>query len=144
MDGLLLIQRICGDKERAMVHRGPGEPANLELHRDALENAKELIRQKLVDCGERNWEESKPIADSENRYLTDHSMHEFGKWYLATKEGIAEDTKEHYEFPFGDFHKIFRSSVIAIKQRAAQYKHEEIEQAADELLAMIDDQVCEA
>ena len=127
-----------------MVHRGPGEPANLELHRDALENAKELIRQKLVDCGERNWEESKPIADSENRYLTDHSMHEFGKWYLATKEGIAEDTKEHYEFPFGDFHKIFRSSVIAIKQRAAQYKHEEIEQAADELLAMIDDQVCEA
>jgi len=38
----------------------------------------------------------------------------------------------------GDFRKVHRDGLIAAKQRAAQNDYTDIEQAADELLEMID------
>ena len=69
---------------------------------------------------------------------------DYGKWFLATLVGTDTDTKEHYEFPVGNFKEIFRSGIIAAKHRAAQFGHREIEQAASELLEMIDKDVCKA
>ena len=43
-------------------------------------------------------------------------------------------------FPYGDFHRVHRSGLIAAKQRAAQRDHDDIERAADELLVLLDAQ----
>lgn len=50
----------------------------------------------------------------------------------------SEDTKGRYAFPFGDFSRLNRSGLMSAKQRAAQYEHKEIEEAADRLLEQLD------
>jgi hypothetical protein len=49
-----------------------------------------------------------------------------------------EDTKGHYEFPYGDFKKVHRCGLISAESRAGQYKHFDIEKAAHHLHEMID------
>jgi hypothetical protein len=63
-------------------------------------------------------------------------MDEYAKWFLAI-DG-EKDNKTSYKFPFGDFEKVHRGAVIAAKVRAGQYHHKDIEDAADELLQIID------
>ena len=84
---------------------------------------------------------NEPIADSEDRFLNDHTMEEYEQWFLATNDAYDRHTKEHYEFPIGDFNEIYREGLITAKKRAAQYKHDLVEYAADELLRLID-KVC--
>jgi hypothetical protein len=119
-------------------------PSNLEINHEAFAYAKELIAQGKVNCQERNWSENKPTPEAEDVYLLDHTFDEYSKWFLATKEEASGNTKEHYEFPIGNFDEIFRSGVIAARARAAQFKHHEIEEAAAELLDLIDNAVCKA
>jgi len=120
------------------------EPADLKFHRDAFEYAKELIHQGKVNCSKYSWTVDQPTPDDENEYLKEHGLKEYGKWFLGTKEETKKDTKEHYEFPIGNFKEVFRSGVIAAKHRAAQFKHSAIEQAASELLEMMDKDICKA
>jgi len=120
------------------------KPANLLFHRDAFEYAKELIRQGRVNCSQGSWTVDQPTPDSENAFLKNHKIDEYGKWFLGTKQETNANTKEHYEFPIGNFNMLFRSGVIAAKQRAAQFKHTEIENAAAELLQMMDETICKA
>ncbi len=77
-------------------------------------------------------------------YLTNHSFYDYGQWFLATKVDTDKETKEHFEFPIGNLNKVYRSGVIAAKQRAGQFKHNEIEEAAAELLDLIDSIACKA
>jgi hypothetical protein len=63
----------------------------------------------------------------------------YGKWFLGIEEDEPEDQKERYSFPYGDFEKVHRDGLIAAQQRAGQYDHDDIEKAADELTAMIDE-----
>jgi hypothetical protein len=49
-----------------------------------------------------------------------------------------EDTKGHYEFPYGDFKEVHRCGVLSAESRAGQYKHFDIENAAAHLHGMID------
>ncbi len=120
------------------------EPANLRFHRDAFEKAKELINQGKVNCDVHSWTVDQPTPNDEDAYLNDHSYTEYGKWFLATKEGTDTDTKQHYEFPIGNFKELYRSGVIAAKARAGQFKHHEVEKAASELLELIDEKTCKA
>ena len=120
------------------------KPADLRFHRNALEYAKELIKQGKVNCEVHTWTIDHPTPADEDAYLADHDFLEYGHWFLATKEGTPDDTKEHYEFPIGNFKEVFRGGVIAAKARAAQFKHHEVEAAADELLKLIDKHVCKA
>jgi len=109
----------------------------LNLNVAAIEHARKLIQEDKVNKGRDNWSECKPQAVSENEFLENHSMEDYGKWFLATAEGTSPETKEHFEFPYGDFEKVYRSGLIAAKQRAAQFGHTEIEQAAAMLLDLI-------
>jgi len=115
------------------------KPANLRFHRDALEYAKKMIREGKVNCEVHNWTVDQPTPADEDAYLHDHDFVEYGRWFLATQEGTDTDTKEHFEFPIGDFKEIYRAGIIAAKARAGQFKHKEVEKAAAELLEMIDD-----
>jgi hypothetical protein len=57
---------------------------------------------------------------------------------LGINDERPEDTKGHYEFPYGDFKKVHRCGLISAESRAGQYKHFDIEKAAHHLHEMID------
>ncbi len=112
-------------------------PKKLSLNVAAVEYAKKLIQEGKVNTGQNNWSVCQPTTDSENAFLSDNTVELYSKWFLATVDGTSPETKEHYEFPYGDFSVVYRSGLIAAKQRAAQFKHTEIEQAASMLLDLI-------
>lgn len=109
----------------------------VKLNDAAFKHAKKLIKDGKYKTGS-DWSEDQPSPEDESAFLDDHSWDEYAKWYLAIDTEEDQDNKGHYEFPYGDFKEVYRSGVIAAKQRAAQYDHKDVENAADELLEMID------
>ena len=87
-----------------------------------------------------SWTDANPSADEENTFLENHTWAEFGEWHLGVDPTAAEETKERYGFPYGDFRRVHRSGLIAAKQRAAQNDYTDIERAADSLLSLLDQQ----
>jgi hypothetical protein len=109
------------------------------LSRRAFEHAKELISEGRVVLDERDaWSEHRPSAEEENAFLRLHGFAEYGKWYLGINDEKPEQTKGHYEFPYGDFKKVHRCGVLSAESRAGQYKHYDIENAAAHLHGMLE------
>ncbi len=108
----------------------------LKLNAKAVEYAKQMIQQGRIDT-QGDWASNQPTAQSENDFLADNDYDAYGNWFLGENSDANPDTKERYEFPIGNFKKIFRSGLIAAEQRAGQYHHEEIKAAAKELLDML-------
>jgi hypothetical protein len=57
---------------------------------------------------------------------------------FRTNNDEPEDTKGHYEFPYGNFKDVHRCGVLSAESRAGQYKHLDIERAAAHLHGIID------
>jgi hypothetical protein len=111
------------------------------LNRRAFDHAKALISEGQFVFDERDaWSEDRPSTEEENEFLRRHGFAEYGKWYLGINDERPEDTKGHYEFPYGDFTKVHRCGVLTAESRAGQYKHLDIENAAAHLHGMIDGQ----
>jgi hypothetical protein len=109
------------------------------LNRRAFEHAKELINDGTFVFDERDaWSERQPSTQQENEFIRLHGSAEYGKWYLGINGERPEDTKGHYEFPYGDFKKVHRCGVLTAESRAGQYKHYDIENAAAHLHGMMD------
>jgi hypothetical protein len=109
------------------------------LNRRAYEHAKELINEGKFAFDERDaWSEHQPSAEEENEFIRLHGFAEYGKWYLGKNDEKPEDTKGHYEFPYGDFKKVHRCGLLSAESRAGQYKHFEIEKAAHHLHELMD------
>jgi hypothetical protein len=110
----------------------------MQVRKESVEFAKDLIRDGKVDK-ESDWSEAQPSTEEENNYLDDHSWDEYANWFLATDEEEGDEgEKGYYSFPYGDFEVVHRDGLNAAKQRAGQYDHTDVEEAADELLSMID------
>jgi ATP-dependent Clp protease, protease subunit len=62
----------------------------------------------------------------------------YGKWFLGTDSQENFDTKNHWKYPFGKGGKVYRSALIAIRDRAGQQKDHDIYAAAGSLLDEID------
>jgi hypothetical protein len=109
------------------------------LNRRAFDHAKALISEGKFVFDERDaWSEDRPSAEEENEFLRRHGFAEYGKWYLGINDERPEDTKGHYEFPYGDFEEVHRCGVLSAESRAGQYKHLDIENAAAHLHGMIE------
>jgi hypothetical protein len=111
--------------------------ARYSVNPRAVEHAKRLIaaRQYVLTS---DWGEVQPRADDENAYLARHSWDEYGAWHLGLTEGANDETKARHAFVFGDFRRIHRSAVIACWFRAAEWRHKEVERAANDLLQELD------
>jgi hypothetical protein len=111
----------------------------VKLNNRAYDYAKGLIQGgKFVFDARDAWSEHRPSAQKENEFIQRHGMTEYGRWYLGINDERGEDTKGHYEFPYGDFENAHRCGVITAESRAGQYKHYDIENAAAHLHGMID------
>ena len=111
-----------------------------KLNDQAYDHARNLIRDGRWVLDQRDdWSEHRPTASQENSYLAKHGWSDYQKWYLAIDDDENEDTKARYKFPYGDFGRIHRCAVISAESRAGQYKHPDVEKAAQELLSMLND-----
>jgi hypothetical protein len=119
-----------GAKERVM--------GKMSVNRAGLAKARRLIKnhQYVLDS---DWSEANPTATRQNSYLKEHDWAEYGRWFLAIDREASEETKDRFNFPFGDFRRLHRAGLIAAKQRAAQNGYRTIENAADRLLTLLDE-----
>jgi len=109
------------------------------LNKNAFEHAKRLIEKGSYVFDEKDmWSEQQPSAQEENEYIEEYGFEQYGKWYLGVDTDENEDTKGRYKFPYSDFAKVHRCGVLAVDNRAGQYKYNYIEQAAAHLHGMID------
>jgi hypothetical protein len=109
-----------------------------EVNKDAVAQARKLIDAGTYD-DETEWSEAAPSPDDENTQIDKHGYDGYGAWHLAVDPEASEETKGRYKFPYGDFRTVNRAALIHAKQRAAQNDHDEIEQAADDLLRRLDE-----
>ena len=109
----------------------------MKLNKDSFDKAKSMIQSgKVVE--DSDWSDVQPSTDDENKFLKKNGWDQYSDWFLALDTEESDETKGHYNFPYGDFENVHRSAVIAIKQRAGQYDYDDIEKAADKLLEAID------
>jgi hypothetical protein len=119
--------------------KGPVGEMAVRLNDRAFRHAQQLIEQGDFASDDRDeWSDHKPAAARENQYIDAHGFEEYGKWYLGINTDQDENTKGHYEFPYGDFDSVHRCGVLSAESRAAQYGHTDIESAAAHLHGMID------
>ena len=111
----------------------------VRLNGEAFDRAAALITQDHFVADKKGaWRSHRPTRFQENEFIRNHGFAEYGKWYLALDEWHAEDSKARYKFPFGDFEKLHRCGLLAVKARAHEYGYRKIEAAAVTLLKMID------
>ena len=112
----------------------------VRLNATAYEHARTLISEGNAVADERDaWSEHQPSSRQENEFIQELGWRTYARWYLGVNEAASEETKERYEFPYGDFEKVHRCGVLTVESRAAQYDHADIEAAAAHLHGMIDE-----
>jgi hypothetical protein len=112
--------------------------ATYDVHRAGVAHARRLIESRQYDL-ETPWSEAAPSAAEENAFIERHGYEGYGEWHLAVDTGAAEETKDRYGFPVGDFRRVNRAAVIHAKQRATQNGHEAVAEAADQILRHLDE-----
>jgi hypothetical protein len=111
----------------------------VKLNDRAYEYAQLLIREGDFVFDERDaWNKLRPSALDEDEFIRLNGFADFALWHLGINDEHDEDTKAHYEFPYGDFQNVHRCGVLAAESRAGQYNHYDIEDAATHLLGLID------
>ena len=106
----------------------------MKVNKKGFNYAKQLINSGKVD-NDSSWSFSAKDGD---KLLGDDNWANYGKWVLGVDENSDAETKGHYKFPFGKDGKVYRKALSAIRQRASQFKHTEIFDAAGELFEMLD------
>lgn len=112
----------------------------ISLNPAAVTAAKRFIKDGKIRNDQGHWGQHNPDTEAENRFLAQHGPAEYEQWHLGLDASKGEDTKGRYHFPYGDFKTVHRDGLIAAKERAAQQGYRDIEQAADELLQLLEKQ----
>lgn len=111
----------------------------MKLNQRAYEHAQQLIADhKVVLDGRDDWSEHRPSARDENRFIAEHGLGEYARWFLGIDEQQSEDSKRRYRFPYGDFVAVHRCGLLAAESRAGQNKYYDIERAVAHLHGMLE------
>lgn len=108
----------------------------ITVHKAGVSHAKSLIGSGDVDTSTA-WSFS--AADG-NALLGENGddWKNYGSMHLAVNSDADAMTKDHFKYPFGKGGKVYRSGLIAIRQRAGQQNETDIYDAAGRLLQLID------
>ena len=107
---------------------------NNKLNSSGLAYAKQLIKANKVNTKDK-WSFS---AEDGNTILGEDDWTNYSKHFLAINTEADKETKNYYKYPFAKNGELYRSGLIAIRQRAGQYKEDEIFNEAGTLLSLID------
>ena len=106
----------------------------IRLNENAFAFAAQIIKDgHVVADGKGSWSGHRPSTEEENEFIRLHGFGAYAKWHLGIDTRFAENTKQRYKFPYGDFQNVHRCGLLAVKARARQYGYTEIENAAAEL-----------
>jgi hypothetical protein len=111
--------------------------ASYTVNRRGVAQARRLIKAKRYVLNSK-WGDVQPKAADESAFLKEHSWQEYADWFLGLTDGAADETKARYAFVYGDLRRLHRSGLIACLYRAAEWRHKEVERAADRLLQELD------
>jgi hypothetical protein len=113
----------------------------VKLNQRAHEYAKRLIKQgKFIDDEREAWSDHHPPTQAEKEFIEKSGLSEYGDWFLGVNDEYSEKNRRHYEFPYGDFENVHRCGILAAQSRARQDKYFDVENAAVDLLTVIDNQ----
>lgn len=106
------------------------------LNKPGLAHARSLISAGKVNS-QSDWsfssEDSNPLLGAKDDDWTNYA-----KFHLGEDTAASEKTNDRYKYPFGKGGELYRSALIAIRQRAAQQNENDIFSAAGDLLQSID------
>jgi len=112
----------------------------VKLNRWSYEHAQKLIRNRQCLLDQRgDWSDHRPSRTAEKRFVEEHGLAEYGKWHLGEDDEIEEHDRRRYKFAYGDFKHVHRCAVLAAEASAARYKYTDIELAAVQLHAMLEE-----
>ena len=111
--------------------------AKYQVNNAGLARARRLIDSNQYDR-HTPWSEAAPSTEEENACIERHGYDGYGEWHLALDTEASEGTKDRYGFPYGDFRRVVRAALIHAKQRAAQNGHDQVADAAGDLLDRLD------
>jgi hypothetical protein len=111
--------------------------ASYSVNKRAVARARRLIdaRQYVLNS---NWGDVQPATEDQNQFLESHSWDDYAEWHLGLTDGAKDETKARYAFVYGDFRRVHRMGLIACQYRASEWRHNEIELAAHDLLQHLD------
>ena len=110
----------------------------IDANREAVEFARQMIEDgRYVLDNPDDWTNVDPDMDHQKNFIRDRGMKAYGNWHLGVKVGGSFNERSTYSFPYGDYHKVYRSGLLAAQEQAAQYHHGAVEQAAKDLLALL-------
>jgi hypothetical protein len=113
----------------------------VKLNGRGYEHAKRLIEKgKFIDDEREAWSDHHPSTQTENDFIEKNGFSEYSKWFLGVNDEYGEESSRHYEFPYGDLEHVHRCGILAAQSRAGQGKYFDVENAAADLLALIDHQ----
>jgi hypothetical protein len=115
------------------------QECRVELNRQAFKHAKRLIQSGNYIM-ESDWIEDQPSPEEKRSFLKQYGSEAYSEWFLALDETKIPENKRRYRFPIGDFKMVHRQGVMAAGQRAAQSGYPILEDAANDLLELIDEQ----
>lgn len=109
------------------------------LNERAYEHARDLIAARRYVIDDRDaWSEHQPSATQENDFIERHGIAEYATWHLGIDDEKAENRKDRYKFPYGDFQNVHRCGLLAAESRAGQRKYYDIELAVAHLHGMLE------
>ena len=110
----------------------------VKLNTAAYEHARGLIiAGRVIDDRKGAWRTDQPSAAARTDFIRLHGFGEYAQWHLGIDESHGEQTKARYKFLYGDFNRVHRCALLAVKSRATEYGHIEIQHAAEQLLQLI-------
>jgi hypothetical protein len=113
----------------------------VKLNGRAFEHAKRLIDEgKFIDDERDAWSDHHPSTQTENEFIENNGFFEYSKWFLGVNDEYREDNRRHFEFLYGDFGNVHCCGILAAQSRSSQDKYFDVENAATDLLDLIDKQ----
>ncbi len=111
---------------------------DIEVNKESFEYAKYLINDGRFVADKGDWTEVNPDTEAQDTYIHEAGMKGYAKWHLGIKQGGSYENKSTYSFPYGDFKVVHRAGLLAAEERAQQYEHLAVRDAARELLTLLD------
>lgn len=111
----------------------------VKLNGCAYEHAKRLIQEgKFIDDERDAWSDHHPSTLTENKFIQENGLFKYSKWFLGANDEYKEESSRYYELPYGDFENVHRCGILAARNRAIDNNYFDVENAASDLLAAID------
>jgi HK97 family phage prohead protease len=106
----------------------------VELNEKGRAHAASLIAAGKVDK-DSSWSFD---AEDSDKLLGNDDWEAYSKWFLGREPGEDAETKAAWKYPYGKDGKVYRSALVAIRQRAGQQSAKAVFDAAGALLEKVD------